>query len=103
MAIARGALQPNERLPSIRDLSVKLKVNANTIQRAYQELERSALIAPQRGTGYFVTDDKNVLKEHKESLAAEAISGFLAFMSALGYSAEEAVAALISAEKAGRQ
>ena len=39
-AVARGKLEPNERLPSVRELSRTLVVNPNTIARVYTELER---------------------------------------------------------------
>lgn len=44
-------------LPSIRALALELVVNPNTVQRAYQELERLGLVRTRKGLGIFVTDD----------------------------------------------
>ena len=40
--VVTGAMQPGEKLPSVRELAVSLAINPNTIQRAYRELERPA-------------------------------------------------------------
>ncbi|WP_406698900.1 GntR family transcriptional regulator [Singulisphaera sp. Ch08] len=52
--IGKGLRRPGESLPSLRALAVELLVNPNTIQRAYEELERQGLISPRRGVGMFV-------------------------------------------------
>lgn len=53
-AIARGKLQPEERLPSVRELSRTLVVNPNTIARVYAELEREGILNTRPGSGVFV-------------------------------------------------
>jgi GntR family transcriptional regulator len=53
--IARGIYRPGEGLPGIRPLAVELRVNHNTVQKAYDLLERDALIRTRRGIGMFVT------------------------------------------------
>lgn len=52
--IAKGALAPESRLPSIRELASDLMINPNTIAKAYQELEREGVIEVIRGRGTFV-------------------------------------------------
>src|SRR5262245_1452957 len=52
--VARGELQPDERLPSVRQLSEELAVNPNTIARAYTELERQGILVSRPGLGVFV-------------------------------------------------
>ena len=54
-AIAAGLYRPGESLPSLRALALELHVNPNTVQRAYDELEREGLVYSQRGKGLFVT------------------------------------------------
>ena len=49
-----GAMLPDEQLPSVRDLSVELTVNPNTVQRAYKSLETEGVIYSIRGKGNFV-------------------------------------------------
>lgn len=56
--ILSAELTGEMRIPSIRELSQKLRVNPNTVQRAYQELEREGYIYSKRGMGYFVAEDK---------------------------------------------
>lgn len=51
-----GALQPGEAMPSVRNLAMELSLNPNTIQRAYQELERKGYIYSVKGKGSFVGD-----------------------------------------------
>jgi len=81
---ARGDAQPGDRIPSIRELSAILKVNTNTIQRAYQEMERDGLIGSKRGTGYFFTEDLDMIETTKHGLAYESLRRFVDEMRALG-------------------
>jgi GntR family transcriptional regulator len=53
-AIAAGVYRPGEMLPSLRALGMELVVNPNTVQKAYDELEREGLIFSRRGAGIFV-------------------------------------------------
>ena len=54
-AIATRRLQPGDQLPTVRQLAVELKVNANTVGRVYAELERGGVIETRRGVGSFVS------------------------------------------------
>lgn len=56
-SIAKGFLQPGDKLPSVRELSVDLTLNHNTVAKAYQELERERIIEVIRGRGTFVAQD----------------------------------------------
>ena len=51
--ILRGGLEPDSPLPSVRQLAMDLSINPNTIQRAYQALEREGWIYSVRGKGSF--------------------------------------------------
>jgi GntR family transcriptional regulator len=55
-AVAAGVYRPGEVLPSLRAMAIRLHVNPNTVQRAYDELEREGLIYCQRGRGLFVAE-----------------------------------------------
>lgn len=59
-SVVSGVYRPEEPLPSIRTLALELLVNPNTVQRAYQELERQGLIYMRRGLGAFVSKDGNL-------------------------------------------
>lgn len=54
-AIATGRLRPGDQLPTVRQLAVDLRVNANTVARVYAELERASVIETQRGVGSFIS------------------------------------------------
>jgi DNA-binding transcriptional regulator YhcF (GntR family) len=84
-----GKINGGDKLPSVRELSKELKVNPNTIQRTYQELEREGLVFTQRGMGTFAAEDKEIIKELKKSMAADVVNGFLMEMKKLGFSPNE--------------
>ncbi len=56
-AVAAGTLGPGDALPSVRDLAVELRINLNTVARAYRMLQDQGLVAPRRGIGLFVAAD----------------------------------------------
>jgi GntR family transcriptional regulator len=91
-AAARGKLLPEERLPSVRELSRTLVVNPNTIARVYTELEREGLLNTRPGLGVFVAEPKAELtkKVRKERLQ-RLLDGFLTEAVHLGFSAAEVV------------
>ena len=55
-AIEIGALQPGDQLPSIRPLAEELVINANTVAKAYRELESEGVVELKQGAGAFVAD-----------------------------------------------
>lgn len=55
-AVATGVLGPGDQVPTVRQIAVDLKVNPNTVNRAFAELERDGVITTQRGRGTFVSD-----------------------------------------------
>ena len=90
--IISGKYSPGDKLPSVRDLAFEASVNPNTMQRALSELERSGLVYSQRTSGRFITEDMNMIRELKSSVAQEKIGEFLTQMQTLGYSNEEILA-----------
>src|SRR2546427_12536019 len=54
-AIATGKLRIGEQLPTVRQLAVELRINANTVARVYAELERAGVVETRRGVGTFVS------------------------------------------------
>jgi GntR family transcriptional regulator len=57
-ALVTGMLEPDEPLPSVRQLAGELRVNPNTVSQAYRELEREGLVEVRRGQGTFVVNAK---------------------------------------------
>lgn len=74
-AIASGELQPNEKLPSIREMSELLEISVITIKRAYLDLEKDGFTLTRAGLGTFVADvdredlRREILDEYKSELA----------------------------------
>lgn len=95
LAVARGRLQPATRLPSVRQLSRELVVNPNTVARAYAELEREGVLNTRQGLGVFVAEPSAELSAaaRRERFAA-AMDRFLTEAVHLGYSADDALAAV---------
>ncbi len=54
-AVAAGVHRPGEAIPSLRAMALDLGINPNTVQRAYEELEREGVIEARKGLGMFVT------------------------------------------------
>src|SRR5688572_27515251 len=92
-AVARGRLAPEERLPSVRDLSRTLVVNPNTVARVYTELERDGVLNTRPGLGVFVAQPKSDLtrKVRKDRLTALA-DQLLTEAVHLGFAADEVLA-----------
>ena len=57
-AIEAGVHRPGEMLPSVRALAIRIKVNPNTVQRAYEALEREGIAESRRGVGVFVKESQ---------------------------------------------
>ncbi len=55
--VAAGVYRPGEMIPSVRALALELGVNPNTVQRAYEQLEREGLVHARRGLGMFVSKE----------------------------------------------
>ena len=95
-AIAAGRLQAGDQLPTVRQLAVDLRVNANTVARVYSDLERSGVLETRRGVGSFIrakADEARPKKEHEKRLRAFA-TRVVADGAAAGFTPEELVAAI---------
>ena len=69
--IVSGALPPDEKLPSVRELASQLVINPNTIQRAYRELEREGYIVSVPGKGSFACGQHGANSERVRELLAQ--------------------------------
>ena len=65
--IVLGAISPDAPLPSVRQLSVELGINPNTVQKAYREMEQEGLIVSVPGRGSFVTNDVGRMQERQRA------------------------------------
>jgi GntR family transcriptional regulator len=96
LGIAAGRLLAGDRLPTVRQLAIDLKVNTNTVSRAYRELEIRGVVRTHRGTGTFVATDPGVAENEAKRL--EYVERFcdqvVAEAGNLGFSLDEVVEAL---------
>lgn len=81
-AVANSSLKVGEHVPSVREMAARLAVNANTVARAYRDLQVDGVLLPIRGTGLAVTPEApakcrserlDMIRERLRSVLAEAI------------------------------
>ncbi|NEZ47538.1 GntR family transcriptional regulator [Clostridium niameyense] len=89
--IVNESLKLGDKLPSVREFSKVLMVNPNTMQRAYQELEREGVIYTQRGMGSFIKEDMNMVKKLKRHMSLEIVNNFLDGMKKIGFNEKEII------------
>lgn len=99
VAIVRGEYSSGERLPSVRDMATEAGVNPNTMQRAMAELEREGLVFSQRTSGRQVTENLELIKDAKLSLAAKHLESFMNAMGELGLGQDEIIKLIMAAGK----
>ncbi|MCT2536537.1 GntR family transcriptional regulator [Aquibacillus koreensis] len=87
--IAIGKLEPGEEIPSRRELANRMKVNPNTAQRAYKEMEEQGLIYTERNLPSKITTDQAILGKVREELLVEAVDTFVASVRSINVPVEE--------------
>ena len=103
-AIAAGRLRRGEQLPTVRQLAVELRINANTVARVYSELERSGVLETRRGVGSFVSATPEHARppgEHRRRLRSF-VTRLLADATAEGFTLDDLIRAL-TAHQQGEQ
>ena len=89
-AIARGDLQPGDRLPTVRQLAVDLSINPNTVIRAYRELEIEGVLDTQQGSGTFVSNRRpDVDRLERQRMLDQILTDMLARASAYGFTLDD--------------
>lgn len=89
--IVTGELSCGAKLPSVREMAAVFKVNPNTLQRVYQELEREGITFTQRGLGTFVSERPDIVLELQKDMANGLIRQFISGMKTIGYSNERII------------
>jgi GntR family transcriptional regulator len=95
-AIATGRIRVGDQLPTVRQLAVDLRVNANTVARVYGELERAGVLETRRGVGSFVSAGRAEARpprEHDRRLR-DFVTRVLADADAAGFTLQEVIGAL---------
>ena len=90
-AVAAGVYRPGDLIPSVRAQALNLVVNPNTVQRAYEQLEREGLIESRKGTGMVVAADATIAARNG---AGDAVRSTFAQGISLGQSAGMSRAAI---------
>jgi len=92
--IVLGTWLPDEALPSVRQLAVELRVNPNTVQQAYRELEREGVIYVRRGQGSFVAA-RGAVEEERAALLRDVARRMLQEAYRHGFGVSELTEALL--------
>ncbi len=100
-AIRTGAFCQGAQLPTVRQMAVQLKINANTVSRAYIELEREGVIASQQGRGTFVTLSREIDRRKLASLE-QMVGELLRKAGELGFTVEDVAAVLETTKRVNR-
>ncbi len=88
--IVRGILKPDEKLPSVRSLAIDLSINPNTIQKAYQELDRTGFTYSVKGRGNFIAPETSWKQDASEESLLK-LKELLRELEALGQSGDEII------------
>lgn len=92
-SIATGKLAVGDQLPTVRQLAVDLRINANTVAKVYAELERLGIVETRRGVGTFVRARhfEAAREQDRERELREIEDQFLSQATHLGFSAKDAI------------
>lgn len=90
--IASGKLKTGEQLPTVRSLAVELKVNLNTVAKAYKELEIQNILETHQGTGTFISNIKiQIPPKEKDKKLEEICNEFSTIAFSYGFTVEDII------------
>lgn len=90
--IATGNLKIGEQLPTVRSLAVDLKVNLNTVAKAYRELEIQNVLETHQGSGTFISEiDIQISNKEKKSKLQEICNEFSTIAFSYGFSVDDII------------
>ena len=103
VGIATARLQPGQQLPTVRQLAVELRVNANTVARVYLNLERDGVLQTKRGVGTLIAEAQvpEAHDQHRERRLKSISDKYLTEATSLGYAPREVVRYLAQRIKEG--
>jgi GntR family transcriptional regulator len=88
--VASGRLSAGEELPPIRTLAVRLRVNPNTVARAYRELEMAGVVLKRSTAGTYISDAGSPLaRRERLRIVTERIDALIAEARQLGFNNDE--------------
>ncbi len=100
--VAKGELKLGDQLPTVRELAAELRINFNTVGRAYRLLDETRLISTQRGRGTYIWEQptEETMKQLKKKSLEELARTYRDEVTQLGYSLEDAIEELRRAQPA---
>ncbi|QEN06887.1 GntR family transcriptional regulator [Oceanispirochaeta crateris] len=92
LAIIDGRLEKGEQLPTVRALAVDLRINPNTVGRAYNEMEIRGIVTTQQGMGTFVSNKKIKMDDlERERILAQIVRSFIIKAGSYGFAVADIV------------
>ena len=103
--VTQGELKLGDQLPTVRELATELRINFNTVGRAYHVLDETRLISTQRGRGTYIWEEptEETMKQLKKKSLEELARSYLNETLRLGYSLEDALEELKRIQTTGAQ
>ncbi len=94
--VVKGDLKLGDQLPTVREMATELRINFNTVGRAYHVLDEAHLISTQRGRGTYIWEEPTdeTMNQLKQKSLEELTRAYLQEISQLGYSLDDAMEAL---------
>ncbi len=90
VGIASGKIAPGEKLMSVREVALAAGVNPNTVQKSFEQLERSGAVYSVRGSGWFVAENTETAVNVAKDLVKNRVAEFFEDMKRLGVDADGA-------------
>lgn len=88
-SIIKGEYKPGDKIPSVREYAIMMKVNPNTMNKALLELENIGLIHTERTNGKYITTNEKIIQKLKEKYIQEKTNEFITEMENLGLTTKE--------------
>jgi GntR family transcriptional regulator len=103
--VVKGELKLGDQIPTVRELATELRINFNTVARAYRVLDETRLISTQRGRGTYIWEEptEEMMKKLQQKSLEELSINYLNEVSQLGYTLDDAVEELNRIQKTGSQ
>ena len=103
--VTQGELKLGDQLPTVRELATELRINFNTVGRAYHVLDETRLLSTQRGRGTYIWEEptEETMKQLKKKSLEELARSYLNETLRLGYSLEDALEELKRIQTTGAQ
>ena len=89
--IVRGELSPGDIIPSRREMAVQIKVNPNTVQKAYKEMEEMGIIDTIKSYQSTITTDEKIINSIRSELIKESMEYFMENMKAINVDKDEII------------